>query len=267
MNNINELCIGVSREFLEALPCISSKAAQILLLPLALQVKHTKNYNDNTFYIKKSDIAEILNFPTSYQKEGQMNQYLSRILTSELLSLEVAGIKILDAEQTYLTRGWYEVTYTQEAMHRFFQGLKIGKYLTIKVDTLSKMKAEGTWNFVKELLLYYNFRDKGIQTLSRHTKVVKRILGLGISDYVVSTSGKFDRTRFERRRLDPIIEDLLTMTQFRLYPNDKGQYLYKSHFYNYGGERFVENYNLQYMVVVPRKKDNTNNTLIISGET
>ena len=141
MSNINELSVGVSKEFLEALPCLSSKAAQILLLPLALQVQHTKNYNDNTFYIKKSDIVEILNLPASYQKEGQINQYLSRILTSDLLNLEVAGLKILDAEQTYLTRGWYEVTYTQEAMDRFFQGLKIGKYLTIKVDTLSKMNA------------------------------------------------------------------------------------------------------------------------------
>lgn len=257
MQEKGSLLCGLSRDFLEALSHISSRAAAILLIPLALKVQYTKSYNDNVFYIKKSELVELLGLGASYQKEGHINQYINKILCEELFDLEVAGIKIIDIEHTALPRGWLEIAYTQEAMDAFFQGLKVGKYLTIRLDTLTKLKAEGTWSFVKKLLLNYNFRAGGVQSFQRHTKVIKNFLDLSVDDYVVSTTGHFNRSAFEKKRLDPIIRDILTMEQFKLYDDGKGKYLTKTYYYR-DMEKFVENYVLRYEVVTERKNRKSN---------
>lgn len=66
---------GISREFLSGLPPISSKAAQLLLIPLAQNVQYTKNCNDNIMYISKPDLAMTLGLSKSYFQEGNINKY------------------------------------------------------------------------------------------------------------------------------------------------------------------------------------------------
>ena len=243
--------VGVSRSFLEGLRPLSSRAAQLLLLPLALEVEFAKQHNDLTFAIPKTEIWDIFQLPKSYREEGHMNAYLDNILREELLELEVNHIRILDPSGIRLTRGWFEISFTQEAMDSFFQGLHSG-YFTISLETLSKMKNRNTWNILKSLFLDFDFRSGQVKTFSRHTKTLKTILGLGIQDYTTATTGSFQRTRFEERCLHPVTKDILNMSQFTLYPAwgtpaEKPLYWGKTYFEG-GFTGLVNNYTLIYKI-------------------
>ena len=191
----------VSREFLAGLPLISSKAMQVILLPIALYVEYKRNYNDCYFSISKAEMVEYLNWPKSYKDEGNFNKLICR-LVDEIGALKVNGIRI---------------EYTEEAMDEFFQNLK-SSYFPISLDTIQKMKSQDTWNFIREMLLVYDFTSGKYMNFMRHTKTLKERFGLNIDDYMVETTGKFDRSKFEKRRIQPIIDDLLKMQQINLYP-------------------------------------------------
>lgn len=208
---------GVSRSFLEGLRPLSSKAAQLLLLPLALEVEFTKKHNDLEFAVPKKDILEIFQLPKSYKEEGHINAYIDNILRTELLDLEVDGIPILNPAGICLSRGWFEISFTQDAMDTFFQGLSSG-YFTISLDTIAKMKNKNTWNIVKALFLDFDFRSGSTKTFARHTKKLKTILGYSKEDYTSAATGSFQRTRFEERCLHPAAKDILSMQQFSIYP-------------------------------------------------
>lgn len=252
------LAAGVTREFLANLPWLSSRAAMLLLLPMALHTEYTTKYNDLTYYIEKKELVDYMGLPKSYKDEGHMNKLLSQILLEELFPLEVCGIKILDMEETSLPRNWFCITYTQEAMDRFFQGLSKG-YFVIALDTLKKMKHRHTWTYVKELILNYDFTNFKTQPWFRHTKYIKEMLGYGIADYTTGESGKFDRSNFEKKNINPCITDLLTMKQFKLFEvkgstPEKPLYLGKD--YTYRGKRVVDNYFIAYKILkVEEKKE------------
>lgn len=258
---------GVSREFLEGLPPLSSKAAQLLLLPLALKVQYTKNYNDNILYISKPELVEILGLPKSYLQEGNINKYISNILVKELLDLQVYGVQIIDADNTNLRRGWFEIAYTEEAMDRFFQGLSV-KYFTISVETLVNMRSKHTWNLVKEMFLSFDFSNQKAQVFKRNTFVIKRIFNV---DYTTEGTQKFDRYHLEQRCLLPVIEDLRAMSQFKIYKAKsknpaEDNYLGKTYIYGYD-EKFVENYYIGYKIIKPKvEKEEDINELILCDE-
>jgi hypothetical protein len=239
---------GVSREFLEGLPPMTTKAAQLLLIPLALKVQYTKDYNDLVLYISKTELVNILGLTKSYLQEGNVNKYVSNILVKELLDLKVHGIQIIDTDNTSLRRGWFELAFTEQAMNRFFQGLS-SKYFTIGVDTLAKMKCKHTWNIVKEMFLNFDFSNPKAQAYRRNTFVIKRVLNV---DYTTEETQKFDRYHLEQRCLLPVIEDLRTMEQFKIYKTKsenplEDNYLGKSYVYAYG-ERYIENYYIGYKI-------------------
>ena len=238
---------GVSREFLEGLPPLTTKAAQLLLIPLALKVQYTKNYNDTVLHISKAELVNTLGLSKSYTQEGHLNKYISDLLVSELLGLKIDGIQIIDAENTALRRGWFDLAFTQKAMDKFFQGLS-AKYFTISTDTLVKMKSKHTWNILKELFLNYDFSSPKPQLFSRNTFVIKRILNV---DYTTEGTKKFDRYHLEQRCLIPVLNDLRTMAQFKIYktksePMDES-YLGKAYVWNCG-ERYIENYYIGYKI-------------------
>lgn len=248
---------GVSREFLEGLPPLSSRAAQLLLLPLALKVQYTKNYNDNCFYISKKEMVKLLNLSKSYKDEGHINQYISDILSEELFNLKVCDIPIIESVE--LPRGWLEITYTEEAMDRFFQGLSV-KYFTISLDTISKMKNCNTFNIIKKMILAFDFSNPKVQVFKRHTKTLKEIMGFSKESYTREADGSFDRSSFEKNTIKKVISDLLTMEQFKLYPVkrhaecEKAEYLGKE---KVKGTRLVDNYYICYQIIKPKiEKEN-----------
>ena len=247
---------GVSREFLECIEPISSRTAQLLLLPLALKVQYTKNYNDNTFCISKKEIVKLLNLPKSYKDEGHINQYISDILADELFDLKVCGVQII--ESVDLPRGWFEITYTQEAMDKFFQGLS-AKYFTISLDTISNMKNRNTWNIIKKMFLAFDFSNPKCQMFKRHTKTLKDIMGFSKEDYV-REDGSFDRYSFEKNTIRNVISDVLKMEQFKLYPvkeyveGEKIEYLGKE---KIDGTRFVDNYYMCYQILKAKNEKET----------
>lgn len=257
---IKNCCCGVKREFLEGLPHMTSQAAQLLLLPLALRVQYTSKYNDNTFYITKKDIREILGLSKSYEQEGHMNEFLCRYYT-EILDLKVNGIQIFDLEKFSLPKGWLEVGYTQEAMDAFFQGLT-EKYFVIGLDTITKMTHKYTFDFVKKMFLSYDFKGKNIQIFKRHTKTIKEFCGMGIEAYMRKRDGdeiEFDRYSFEKNVIKTSIEDLQTIMQFQLYKvegskPEKPVYMGKT---KISGTNFVENYYFAYSII-PFKKSTEN---------
>lgn len=239
---------GVSREFLEAMPSITSKAAQLLLIPLALKVQYTKNYNDCILSISKAELVNVLGLGQSYLQEGNINKYINNILVKELFNLKVNGIQIIDIENTNLPRGWFELAFTEEAMDRFFQGLSV-KYFTISLETLVNMNSKHTWNMVKELFLNFDFSNSKAQVYKRNTFVVKRVLGIS---YTTNSTSKLDRYHLEHRCLLPVIDDLRSMTQFKIYKAKsknplEDNFLGKTFIYG-KEEKFVDNYYIGYKI-------------------
>lgn len=176
------LSAGVSAEFLNGLPPISSRAAQILFLPLALNVKYSQGGNESRLFVDKLEFAEILGLPPSYKAEGNLNKWVGGE-ANVLLSLEVCGIKII--KSLSLPRGEIVIEYSSAAMSRFFQNLpRKGQYFAISGDTLSKLKHTHTWQLVKNLLSSYNYSNDTVCTFSRNTMGIKMIFGLEKSDYM-----------------------------------------------------------------------------------
>lgn len=236
---------GVSREFLVGLPLRKSKVIQVILLPLALYVDYRKNYNECYFSISKVEMVDALNWPKSYKDEGNFNKLICR-LVDEIGTLKVNGIRIIKALN--LTKGVFEIEFTEEAMDRYFQGLR-ANYFPITLDTIQNLKSQDSWNFVKEMFISYDFTNGKYMNFMRHTKTLKERFGLNIDDYMVETTGKFDRSKFEKRRIQPIIDDLLKMKQINLYPVGQAKdlspiYLGKTK----KGKNLVDNYYVSYKI-------------------
>lgn len=247
------LAVGVTREFLDMLPILSSRAAQILLIPLSLSCDFTSKYNDLTFIVSKKEIAEYMQLPKSYKSEGHINKLISDILIEELFPLKVNGIDIIDMDATSLPRGYLEITYTQAAMDRFFQGLTKKQFFTIGLDTLTHMKNRFTWQWVKEMILSYDFSNSKVQLFKRHTRTIKeKLCGFDINKYTNGSDSKFERTHFDRTCVNPVIEDLKSMKQFKLHPvkgstEDEIKYIGKD--YAYRGKKVVNNYFIAYQIL------------------
>lgn len=253
MEKDGSFSVGMSREFLAGLPVVQSKAMQLVLLPLALYVDYKRVGNNFSFSISKEEVVDKLCWPKSYAVDGDFNRLVFR-LVSDIAKIKINGIRVITAINVE-QKGIFEIEYNEIAIEKYFEGLK-KNYFKVELSTLQAMKNRGTWEFVRQLILYYDYSTTKYQIFARHTKNIKEMLELDIDAYVVSTTGKFDRPNFERVRLNPVIDDLLSMEQIILYPTKikdlKKSYLGKS--YKDGVrkdgtcERLVDNYFLSYKV-------------------
>lgn len=250
-NNLVELRrslnAGASAELLKELPPISSKAAQLLFLPLALHVEYAHSENERLICVDKMEFVEILGLPSSYKEEGNLNKWIAKEARS-LLDLSICGEKII--EEILLPRGEIVIEYTEKAMKRFFQNLpQRGRYFTINGTTLANMRNVHTWQMVQNMLLAYNYNDDQVCTFSKNTWELKRIFGFSKDDYM-RKAGHFTRSSFEKNVLSPVIDDINAMEQIQLFPVENEKNWGKTHERNYipGRRALVGNYYLFYKI-------------------
>ena len=252
--------IGVSRDFLRKVPYMSSSVAKVMLLPLAY-IRYTKTYNYNFVEIDKEELRNFMYVKESYKKKkSNFNAYLDENLR-KACDIKVDDIYILDGYR--IDDYMLYIQYNQEALRKFFEGLKTKEsgYISIFAPDLAKIDGMYTWQLMKMLYLSGDTRKiKSVYKRSGHAEMptLRKDLGLGPNEYI-RVNGILDRTRFENRVLTASLKEIAELKQFLIFStvNTKmdEQLFFKTYFQSVLGRKpAVKEYKIIFHLYGPKDK-------------
>jgi len=191
-----------------------------------LVISQIKPYekNPNIFKLSKLDFFNKLELESKnrYPRYRQLIQGLIKKTFVEITDIdgeELMGV-VVTASKWHKKQSFFEIEISKMFMP-FLEQL-VRDYTQVNLDTILKFNSKHTLNLYKWLCSWSD--DKVLTKGSRYimTKDLKELFGLTKEAYV--QNGKFNRADFERRTVNPAIEEINSKSNLTVYyrKNKKG---------------------------------------------
>lgn len=221
--------IAVSKIFARAAKEMSISEWKTFVYALT-RIKWTES-NNNIVYLDKVKLAEIIGIDTSDQKHLSQNLYRS---ISDLPAH--SQIKFAKEDKTEwqsgvcistvkTVRGKIAVEFVPRYMGLFEQLNKENNYITMWAQDLFSMSSDRSILMYEDLRLHTDTR-KSVNETSYTTQQLKEMFSIpfqGRGSYT-NKDNKFNRTMFEKKVLQPIVDDLMDSRMINLCAGEDGKF-------------------------------------------